>query len=320
MQIIKIKFLLFFLLSFTTIFANEITNTKKIIYLSHDINVPFWQIMAKGMENTAKNFAYQFEIYDANNSSKKELELTIKALKEKVSGIIVSPSNSSACVTILRLAKDANIPVVISDIGTDAGEYVSYVSSNNKAGAYNIGKFLSKRMINKKWGQGKVGIIAIPQKRLNGQERTAGFMKALNESNIKGANIKQMVNWTEKETYDFTKEFIKDYPDLRAIWIQTSNLYKGALKAIKEMKKEEELFLIAFDAEPEFLSLIPKGDIIASGMQQPYLMGVKAIEAMHDYLNGKKVKKSIQVPILNVTTQNINEKLSTINQNVLGFK
>lgn len=307
-------FILTFLLS-SFIYASD---TKKIIYLNPDNSILFWQIMAKGIKASVEKNNYTFEIYDSQNSAKKELELSVKAINEKVAGIIVSPSNSSACVTILKLAKRASIPVVISDIGTDNGEYVSYISSNNFEGAYNLGKTLTDEMIKKDWQNGKVGIIAIPQKRLNGQQRTAGFMKALKESNIKGADIKQMAVWTQEETYNFTKEFINEYPDLRALWIQTSNSYNSAIKAIKDMGKEKELILIAFDAEPEFLELIPEGKILASGMQQPYLMGQNAALAMIQHLKGKKVSKSIQVPILTVSTTNVKKKLEDINLNVLG--
>lgn len=301
----------------TFVYASD---SKKIIYLNPDNNIPFWQIMGKGIKAGVEKYGYSFETYDSQNSAKKELELTVKAIQEKVSGIVVSPTNSSACVTILKLAQNANIPVVISDIGTDKGEYVSYISSNNKEGAYKVGKALTKKLIEKNWQDGKVGIIAIPQKRLNGQARTAGFMQALEESNIKGADLKQMITWTEQETYDFSMELINKFPDLRAIWLQTSNLYNGALKAIKDSKKENELILIAFDAEPEFLDLIPQGKILASGMQQPYLMGKNSALAMVKHLNGQKVEKSIQVPILMVSTGNIEEKLKEINLNVLGIE
>ena len=323
MRMFKLIILFIILSSINVINANETNSSdkkKKIIYLNTNIEIPFWKIMSNGIQDVTKESNYSFEVYSAENSAKKELELTIKAVKEKVSGIIVSPSNSSACVTILEIAKNANIPVVISDIGTDAGEYISYISSNNKLGAYNVGKILVKQMLEKNWENGKVGIVAIPQKRLNGQERTAGFLKALNEHNIKGVGIKQLKLWTEEETYQHTKEFIQDFPDLRAIWLQTSNLYASALKAIRDMNKENEILLIAFDAEPEFLELIPKGTIIGSGMQQPYLMGQVAAQTLIKYLKGQKVEKNIQIPILTISTENINSKLPLINKNVLGIK
>lgn len=316
MKSIKYYLIIFFLLSSFS-FAKE---NKKIIYLTPDINIPFWQIMAKGINNKLNQNSYQFEILSSNNSAKKELEQTIKSIKEKVAGIIVSPTNSSACVTILNLAKRADIPVVISDIGTDSGEYVSYISSNNKAGAYDVGKVLTKKMQEKNFQDGKVGIIAIPQKRLNGQARTSGFMKALDEENIKGATIKQMTKWTEEESYNFTKEMILKYPDLRAIWVQTSHSYKAIIQAIKDLDKQKEILFVAFDAEPEFLDLIPKGEIIGSGMQQPYLMGSKAAETLIKHINGYKVEKDIQIPILTVSTEDIDEKLPLIHLNVLGME
>ena len=319
MKVVKLLFISLIFSILTTLNAKE-NLKKKIVYITIDYKIPFWKIMSKGMKNIADSKGYSLDIYDAKNQPKKELELLIKAIKEKVDGIIISPSNSSAAVTILEIAKNANIPVVISDIGSDNGEYVSYISSNNKAGAYNIGRLLTKKMIENNWQNGKVGIIAIPQKRLNGQERTAGFMKALKEKNIKGADIKQMLKWTEEETYNFTKELIKNNPDLRAIWLQTSNLYKGALKAIKELKKEKELLLVSFDAEPEFIDLIKDGKILGSGMQQTYILGKEAAKVLIKYLNGNRVEKNIQIPVLTVSSENIKENLISIEHNVLGIE
>jgi len=298
--------------------ANNI-DKKKIAYLVTDMNIPFWEIMSRGIKQRADLLGYELKIYNAKNSAKRELKLTVEIIKDKVSGIIVSPSNSSACVTILKLAKNADIPVVISDVGADSDEYVSYISSNNKKGAYNIGKILSRKLIKFGWSNGKVGIIAIPQKRLNGQNRTAGFMKALNEHGIKSADIRQLKTWTDDETYNFTKNMIKSYPKLRAIWLQTSNMYNGAMKAIYDSGKKNDILLILFDAEPEFIELISKGVIVGSGMQQPYLMGETAMNTMHDYLLDIKVKKNIKLPILPVTTENIVKNLPNIKRNVLGY-
>ena len=294
--------------------------SKKLVYIAPDMQIPFWQIMSKGIINKSNSLSYQLEIYDSKNNPKIELENIIKSIKNKVSGIVISPTNSSACVTILKLAKKASIPVVISDIGTDGGEYISYISSNNKDGAYKLGQILATRMNELNYEDRKVGIIAIPQKRLNGQERTAGFMQALNEANIKGARIVQQLEWTEKETYNYAKQMISDFPDLRAIWLQSSNVYRGALNAIKDAGKTNEILLISFDAEPIFLDLIPKNILVGAAMQQPYLMGQEALIAMDKYLNKEDSKKHIQIPILDVSKDNIKQMLPIIKKNVLGLE
>lgn len=293
---------------------------KKLAYIVSDTRIPFWAIMERGVKRTATSLGYEIDVYSVENSRKNELESTVKAIKEHVAGIIISPTTSSACVTILKLAKNAGIPVVIADIGTDKGEYVSYISSNNKEGAYKIGKVLATKMLERGWGNGRVGIVAIPQKRFNGQLRTAGFMQAMQEMGIKGADIKQQSTWTEEETYRFSKDMIETYPDLRAIWLQGSDKYHGALRAIVDTGKKDQILLVTFDAEPEFLDLISQGLIIGSAMQQPYLMGEEAVYAMDNTLKGKKVEKNIELPILAISEENVAQKLPIIKRNVLGIK
>ena len=293
---------------------------KKLVYLVSDIRIPFWAIMARGIKSEADRLGYDLEILSAENSARRELEFTTRALKNKVSGIIVSPTTSSACATILKFAKKAGVPVVISDIGTDSGEYVSFISSDNRGGAYNIGKVLTKRLKELGWEKGTVGIIAIPQKRLNGQARTAGFMQAMDEAGIKGADIKQQSSFSELETYTLSKELIDKHSGLRAIWLQGSDRYKGALKAIADTGKKNEIVLITFDAEPEFLELIPKGVLVGSAMQQPYLMGEEAVKAFDQNLNGDQVQKNLQLPILAISIKNIADKLPVIKRNVLGLE
>ena len=296
------------------------TPQKKLVYLVSDIRIPFWDIMWRGIKTRAENLGYEIISYSAENNAKNELQFTIKAIKENVAGIIVSPTNSSACVTILKFAKDAGIPVVISDIGSDSGDYVSFISSDNKGGAYEIGKILTQKMRQLGWQDGTVGIVAIPQKRANGQARTAGFMQALDEAGIKAAGIRQQVTFSYQETFDHTKDLIKNNPDLRALFLQGSDKYKGALDAIADADKTNEIILITFDAEPEFVDLIPKGILVGAGMQQPFLMGEKSVDALHNHLQGIPTKKNQQLPVLTISTDNISENLSAINRNVLGLE
>ncbi len=298
----------------------SVKQEKSLVYIVSDLRIPFWAIMARGIKNRTEALGYELEVYSAQNSPKSELEFTAKAIRSGVAGIIISPTTSSACTTVLKLASAADIPVVISDIGTDGGEYVSYISSDNKTGAYEIGKVLADELRRRSWQEGRVGIISIPQKRSNGQLRTAGFMRAMEEAGIKGADIKQQEDFSYDETYRYAKELIETYPDLRALWLQGSDRYQGALDAIAHAGKKDQILLATFDAEPEFLELIPKGILVGSAMQQPYLMGQKSVEVMDDYLHRRRVAKDIQLPIVAVSTQNIAQKLPLIQRNVLGIE
>jgi len=321
MSLVK-KFAVFTLLAvsmMTPAGAQEIAG-KKLAYLVSDLRIPFWDIMRRGIDSRAAALGYALNVHSAENSAKRELESTVRAIREEVDGIIVSPTNSSAAVTILKLAKAANTPVVIADIGTDGGEYVSYIASDNRAGSYAIGQVLVKRMRELGWEHGSVGIIAIPQKRVNGQARTAGFMQALKEAGIAGADIRQQITFSYRETYDYARELIAAHPNLRALWLQGSDRYQGALDAIADAGKQDKILLICFDAEPEFLEMIPQGVLVGAAMQQPFLMGEEAVNAMDAHLRGEKVEKHLLLPILAVSSENIGELRPTIRRNVLGME
>lgn len=311
----KIVIAIFFL----TTFLNA-TN-KKIAYIVSDMNIPFWEIMSRGINSKAKELGYELEIYSSNNLKKTELQNMAKAISSKVDGIIISPINSSTAVTLLGHAEDLNIPVVIADIGSDSKNYLSFISSDNKEGAYKLGKILANKMVELKLDKdGTVGIIGIPQKRTNGKLRTDGFMKALKESNIKAAGIYQQVNFSHEETYNYSIKLIKENPNLKAIWLQGSDKYQAALNAIKDTNKDNEILLTCFDAEPIFLELIPKGILLGAAMQQPYLMGKKALTSLDDYFNNRKVEKEQQLEILAISKENIEQELDVIKLNVLGIE
>lgn len=304
----------------TLIFASENkTLNKKIAYIVSDTSIPFWQIMTKGLKDKSLKLGYEVNIYNSNNTRKNEIENFSKALKENVSGIVLSPINSSSAVFLLKLAKQAKIPVVISDIGTDSGEYVSFISSNNYDGAYKIGKVLASKMYEMNIQNSSVGIIGIPQQRENGKDRTKGFLKAINEEGIKSAGLEQQVNFSKQETYDLASKLIKENPNMKALWLQGSDKYQGALDAIRDQNKDGEILLICFDSEPEFLEMIPNGKLVCAAMQQPFLMGSIALEQLHKHLNGKEVKRDIQLEILAIDEKNINSKLTLIKRNVLGI-
>ena len=316
MRIFKIMVLLLFFIS--NLYSNQ---QKKLAYIVSDINIPFWQIISKGIKDKSNELGYEIHIYSSNNLKKNELENLASAISLKIDGLIISPINSSTASTLLEIANMNKIPTIVADIGSYSQNYLSFISSDNKKGAYELGKILSKYMKSLSWNkEGTVGIIAIPQKRLNGKDRTIGFIQALEEDNIKVSGMYQQVDFSYEETYNYSKKLIDENKNLRAIWLQGSDKYKGALDAIKKANKQNEIALICFDAEPEFLEMIQNGDLVASAMQQPYIIGQEAVVTLNNYFNNKEVKKEQKMEILSISKENIDDKLKIIKLNVLGIK
>ena len=293
--------------------------TKEIVYLTPGLNLPFWRYLSNGVESEAKKAGFSYTALDSNNSAETQLKNAQDAIARGVAGIAISPTDSSTAPSVLAAAARAKIPVVVADIGTNSGDYVSFIISDNKQGAFGVGEALAAAMKEKGWQDGSVGLVTISQARKNGQARTAGFREALKNAGItKEAGLQQMQAYTADETFKFTQDMLTANPDMRGMFIQTDQPTMGALRAIKAAHRDGTLLVAAFDGIPEFVDLLRKGEIVASGMQQPYLMGVKSGEALVSAIKGGTPEKQILVPIVVATSKNIDEILPTIKETVFG--
>lgn len=293
--------------------------SKEVVYLTPGLDLPFWRYLSKGVEKVVTDKGYTYQALDSHNSAQTQLRNAQDAIARGVAGIVISPTDSSTAPSVLALAEKAKIPVVVADIGTNSGEYVSFIISDNFEGAKGVGEALAKAMKAKGWEGGSVGLITISQARKNGQARTAGFREAMKAAGItKEAGLQQMQAYTADETFKFVQDMITANPDMKAIWIQTDQPAIGALRAIKAARKDGDLLVAAFDGIPEFVDLLKSGQIVATGMQQPYLMGEKSAEALLSFIDGGKPEKEIVVPILAVTSENIDQVLPTVKETVFA--
>jgi ribose transport system substrate-binding protein len=293
---------------------------KDIVYLTPGLDLPFWRYLSKGVENAAKAAGFGFQALDSHNNPQTQLQNAQDSIAKGVAGIVISPTDSSTAPSVLALAAKAKIPVVIGDIGTNSGDYESFIISDNYEGAHGVGKALADALKAKDWLGGKVGIVAISQARKNGQARTKGFRDGLKDGGFTGqeAALQQMQAYTTDETFKFVQDMLVANPDLRGLFIQTDQPALGALQAIKAARKEGEILVAAFDGIPEFVDLLKSKAIVASGMQQPYLMGQKSGEALVGAINGKKPEKEIVVPILAITSDNIDKELPVVKETVFA--
>ena len=291
---------------------------RQLAYLAPDLGLRFWRILAKGAEDEAAQRHASVSVYDSSNDPVMQAQSASEAIERKIDGILVSPTDSAAAPQVLEAAAEAGVPVVIADIGTSRGEYVSFISSDNFHGAYGVGQVLARAIQKRGFEHCTVGVVAISLARNNGQERTNGFMKAMEEAGIGQAELAEMERYTAAETYNFVRDMVNAHPDMHGVFVETDQASLGALRALRMMGRQRSILVAAFDGIPDFVSLIADGVMVGSGMQQPYLMGQLAARAMLDYLDGKTPERQITVPILVVTADNVRELEPIIRTTVFG--
>jgi ribose transport system substrate-binding protein len=277
---------------------------KNIVYITPSLNVSFWRYVGSGVEASAKSAGYTVKLLDSNNDGPTQLKNVQDAIAKGAAGIVISPTDSSTAPSVLDLAEKAGIPVVICDIGTTRGNYVSFVGSDNLAGARGIGDASAAALKAKNWLNGSYGIIAIPQTRKNGQLRTEGFRAAMKAAGVtKEVPMQQMKTFTADESFRFAQDMLTANPDLRLIFVQSDQQAIGAARAVKAARRDGEVLVAAFDGTPELLQGITNGSILGSGMQQPYLMGSTAAKLLTMKLSGGNPPKEELIEIMTVTKE-----------------
>lgn len=283
------------------------STAAKVAYLTPSLDVPFWRYIRHGIEDELSKSGIECVTYDSKDDANTQMSNAQDAITKQVDAIIISPTDSASCASVLSLAEESGVPVVICDIGTDSGEYVSFISTDNEAGGKAIGEYIASQL---EPGT-EVAQITLNQARINGVLRKQGFDEGIAANNLVDVDFKQMekVNRSEGETY--AQDLITAHPNLGAIFCSAEDPSMGAASAL-EAAGRDDVLVAAFDCSPEMVEGIRDGRIAGTSAQQPVLMGRKAADAVIDYLAGKEVEKEITLDTLLVTKDNIDEVYDTL--------
>ena len=296
-----------------------ISSTKSVYYITPGLDLPFWRTLGLGIGTIATQNGYQLRVLDSKNSDAQQLSNIEQAIREQAAGIILSPTDSKSAQAVLELTSRARIPVVVADIGSNGGEFVSYVKSDNYRGAYGVGQEVAAALKERRLKNPAFALCTIALTRKNGQDRTNGFLDAMKEAGYTNmVALRQMQSYTKEETYQFVKDILREHPKVAAIFVEVDKPTMGALTALKESRKLKEVIVGSYDGIPEFVDHLKSGNLVAVGMQQPLLMGTQSAEILFGAIQGKKQPKQVLVPVLNATSKNVAEWLPVAEKTVFG--
>ncbi len=230
---------------------------KEIVYITPGLDLPFWRYLSRGIEASATKAGFTFAALDSHNNAQTQLSNAQDAISRGVAGICISPTDSSTAPSVLALASAAQVPAVIADIGTNSGDYVSFVISDNDEGAYGVGQALAAALKAKGWSDGTVGIVA----HLAGAQERSGAHARVPQGDGRGwhhqggrvAADGQPTRPTRRSSS--RRIMLTGNPGMRGLWMQTDQPTLGALRAIKAARRTDDVLVAAFDGTPEFVDL-----------------------------------------------------------------
>jgi len=226
--------------------------------------------------------------------------------------IVISSTSSDASVPALERAYEQGIKIITIDNKVNTDKIHSHLATDNFVG----GKLAAQMFVEmakqhgKSVGSGKVGLISAMAGVQVLVDRDEGFITGLNEY-APGLEILETryVDNRIPEALSATEDILTSHPaDLVGFFADNNHTGAGVARAIAERGLEEEVPVIAFDADDAEKRALETGAIDALIVQDPFRMGYDGVHYAVRAIEEEELPEYVDTGATAVTRDNMNDE------------
>lgn len=277
---------------------------KRIAVIPKSVSHQFWVTVKTGAEAAGKEFGADIVWQGTAKETDvtKQMDIVQDMISSKVDAIVMAATNETALVPKVEQAIQAGIPVITIDSGVNSEAPLSFVATDNIAGAKTAADVLAKLI----GEEGNVGSIPFVSGAATSELREKGFKEGL----AAHPNVKLVATLYSQSDValgmNVTQDMLTANPDLKGIFGANEGSALGAAQALRAAGKAGQVKLVAFDAAPAEIEALKEGVIQALIVQKPFTMGYLGVKAAMDAIAKKPVEKRIDTGVTVVTLENLN--------------
>jgi ABC-type sugar transport system substrate-binding protein len=251
----------------------------------------------ESIKSSAKDAGIDLKFSDAQQKQENQIKAIRAFIAQKVDVIAFSPVVESGWGTVLREAKDAKIPVILSDRAVnekDDSLWVTFMGSDFVEEGRRAGRWLvemtkgSTTPVNIVELQGTVGSApAIDRKK--------GFEEIIKADPKFKIIRSQTGDFTRAKGKEVMEAFLKaEGKKINVLYAHNDDMAIGAIQAIEEagMKPAKDILIISVDAVKGAFEAMMAGKMNVSVECSP-LLGPQLMQAVKDLKAGKTLPKRI---------------------------
>ena len=290
------------------------------------IRVGFSQLGSESLWRTANTESVQQALTADNgyflifSNARQKQENQIKAIRsfisQRVDYIVFSPVTEDGWDTVLKEAKDADIPVLIVDRMVSASDdslYTAWLGTDSEEEGRNAARSLADLL--EKTGRGEdLSLVMLEGTKGSSAQtgRTRGFEEIMKDHPGWKLEARRDGDFTTALGKEKMVELIRDVPKIDVVVSQNDDMTFGALEALKDagydIGGEDGVIVISFDATKKGLEMVESGeiaiDVECNPLQGPYIDEIiKRIEA------GEEPEKKNCIDEKVFTAENVSEYL-----------
>src|SRR5712692_4424573 len=261
------------------------------------LNNPFFVDLRDGAQAAATRLKVNLVVLDAQNDSAREASQIEDLIQKKVAVIAINPTDSDAIAPTIRKIEAAKIPVITVDRGANGVTVAAHIASDNVAGGKMAAQYVAKRLN----GKGNVVMLEGIAGTSAARDRGKGFRDGLKAfPGIKLVAV-QTADFDRAKGLSVMENILQARKKIDAVFAQNDEMALGAVKAIQAARRQQQIFVVGFDATADALAAVKDGSMAATIAQQPKEMGRLAVEAALMLIRKQPVAKFTPVPLKLVT-------------------
>jgi len=250
----------------------------------------------KSIQESAKEAGITLKFSDAQQKQENQIKAIRSYIAQKVDVIAFSPVVVSGWDTVLKEAKDAKIPVILTDRAIDSKDtslYKSFLGSDFVAEGKKAGDWLVN---DSKTAKGPVSVIQLEGTTGSAPaiDRTKGFADAIKADPKIKIVASQDGDFTRANGKTVMEALLKAHPEANVLFAQNDDMGLGALDAIKAAGKTpgKDIKIVTIDAVKDGLTALSKGEFNYVVECSP-LLGPQLMELVKKVSKGESVQQRI---------------------------
>ncbi|WP_372630212.1 ABC transporter substrate-binding protein [Cohnella sp.] len=248
------------------------------------------------IKDSAAEAGFELKFSDAQQKQENQIKAIRTFIQQKVDVISFSPVVESGWDTVLKEAKDAGIPVILTDRAVDSKDtslYKTFIGSDFVEEGRKAGQWLVDQ---NKDAQEDVNIVELQGTTGSApaNDRKSGFEEVIKSNGKLKIIASQTGDFTRAKGKEVMQAFLKAHKKIDVLYAHNDDMALGAIQAIEAagLVPGKDIVIISVDAVKDGMVAASEGKINYIVECNP-LLGPQLMQAVRDVLAGTEIPQRI---------------------------
>ena len=252
-----------------------------ITIIVNDPANPYWFTEGEVARKTAEELGYTANVAAHKGDTNTESTLIDTAITNKSEAIILDPANADGSIGAVKKAVDAGIPVILvnAEINQEGLAKAQLVSNNAQGAALGAQAWVEAVGDTGQY----VELFGNPADN-NAQTRSNGYETVLSQYPDLEKVGREVANWDRTQGYQKTQSLLQANPDIIGVISGNDEMALGAIAALKEAGKLDQVKVGGFDGSPDAVEAGKAGEMQYTVLQPVAVFSAEAVRQADNFI------------------------------------